>query len=135
MSSLSNRNANNTRFVTLTPSSLTLFLKVQFILKSVIKGVLLPELIWWPISLIPLIKFLASECRLRLVSLILFLGEIMPSYSCYVEKRLFYITILVSFSCQPSFYTKYTKLNIYLSCDVRLVSNAKYICLMYSCIL
>ena len=79
----------------------------------------------------PLIRFLASKRHLRLVSLILSLGEIMPSCSCYIEKRLFYIVILTLFSRQPSFYAKYTKLNMRLSCNIRLVSNTKYICFIY----
>ena len=83
----------------------------------------------------PLIRSLASKRRLRLISLILSLGEIIPSYSYCVEKRLFYITISAPFSYQPSFYTKCTKLNIYLSCDVRLVSNIKYTCFIHSYIL
>ena len=74
----------------------------------------------------PLVRFLVSERRLRLVSLILSLGEIMPLYSRYIEKRLSYIAISAPFSYQPSFYAKYTKLNIYLSCNVRSVSNIKY---------
>ena len=81
------------------------------------------------------IRFSASKRRLRLVSLILSLGKIMPLYSYYIEKRLFYITILVSFSCQSSSYIKCTKLNIYLSCDVRLVSNAKCVYFIYFCVL
>ena len=44
MSSYSNYNTNNTKSITLTPSSLALFLKVQFIPKSVIRGVLLSKL-------------------------------------------------------------------------------------------
>ena len=44
MSSLSNRNADNTRSVTLAPSSSALSLKVQSTLNSVIRGVLLFEL-------------------------------------------------------------------------------------------
>ena len=74
----------------------------------------------------PFIKSLASKRRLRLVSLILSLGEIMPLYSYYMEKRLSYIIILTPFGRQPFFYAKYTKLNIYLSCNIRLVFNAKY---------
>ena len=45
MSSLSNRNTNNIKSVTPAPSFLTLFLKICSILKSLIKGVLLSELI------------------------------------------------------------------------------------------
>ena len=45
MSSLSNYNANNTKSITLTPFFLALSLKVQSVLKSAIRGVLLPKLI------------------------------------------------------------------------------------------
>ena len=83
----------------------------------------------------PFIRFLVSKRRLRLISLILSLGEIMPLYSYCVEKRLFYIIILVSSSRQPFFYAKYTKLNMRSSCNIRLVSNAKYTCLIYSYVL
>ena len=59
----------------------------------------------------------------------------MPTCSCCVLKGLVYIAIIALLDRQPSSYTKYTKLNMHLSCNVRLVSNAKYICLMRSCIL
>ena len=45
MSSLSNRNINNTRSGTLTPSFLALSLKIHSILKFLIRGVLLSKLI------------------------------------------------------------------------------------------
>ena len=83
----------------------------------------------------PLVRSLAFKRRLKLVSLILSLGEIMPLYSCYIEKRLFYIIILALFSHQPFSYTKCTKLNMHLSYNIRLVSNAKYIYFMHFCIL
>jgi hypothetical protein len=51
----------------------------------------------------------------------------MPSYSCYAEKKLVYITIAALSSRQPSSYTKYTRANIRLSCNIRSVSNSKYI--------
>ena len=73
----------------------------------------------------PLIRSLASECRAYTVAVILLLSEIMPSYSCCEEKKLVYIAIIAFFSCQPSFYIKCTKLNIYLSCNVRSMSNIK----------
>ena len=63
----------------------------------------------------------------KLVAVILLLGEIMPTYSCYMEKGLIYIIIIAPLGRQPSSYTKYTKSNIYLSCNVYLVSNAKCI--------
>ena len=61
----------------------------------------------------------------KLVTVILLLGKIMPTYSYCIEKGLVYIIIIASLGHQPSFYTKCTKLNIYSSCDVKLVSNTK----------
>ena len=135
ISSLSNHNTNNIKSVTLTPSSLVLFLKVQSILKSIIRGILLSELFYWPISLMPPVRSSASKYRSKLVSLILSLSEIMPSCSYCVEKRLSYIIILAPFSCQPFSYIKCTKSNMYLSCDIRLVSNTKYTYLIHPYVL
>ena len=78
----------------------------------------------------PFIKSLVSKRRFRLVSLILSLGEIILSCFYCIEKRLSYIAISAPFSRQPSFCVKYTKLNMYSSYDVRLVSNTKYVYLM-----
>ena len=75
----------------------------------------------------PFIRSLVFKRHTHAVAVILLLGEIMPSYSCCDEKKLVYIIIIASFSYQPFFYSKCTKLNIYLSCNVRLVSDAKYI--------
>ena len=62
----------------------------------------------------------------KLVAVILLLSEIMPTYSYCAEKGLVYIIIIAFLSHQPFSYTKCTKSNMYLSCDVRLVSNTKY---------
>ena len=75
----------------------------------------------------PFIRSLASKYCTYTVAVILLLSEIMPSYSYYKEKKLVYIIIIVLFSHYPSFYIKYTKLNMHLSCNIRLVSNTKYI--------
>ena len=75
----------------------------------------------------PPIRSLASAYCTYIMSVILLLGEIMPIYSYYAEKELVYIIIMALFSRQPSFYIKCTKLNICLYCNVRLVSNAKYL--------
>ena len=130
ISSFSNYNTDNTKSVTLAPSLLVLSLKVQFILKSKIRGILLSELIWQLISLIPPIRSLASKRAtyyFKLMAVILLLGEIIPTYFYYMEKGLVYIIIIALFSCQPSSYIECTKLNICLFCNVYLVSNAKYI--------
>ena len=46
----------------------------------------------------PLIRFLASKRRAYTVAIILLLGEVMPSYSYYKEKKLVYIIIIAFFS-------------------------------------
>ena len=74
----------------------------------------------------PFIRFSASKHCAYIIAVILSLSEIMPSYSYYKEK-LVYIIIAVPLGCQPSFYIKYTKLNIYLSYNVKLVFNTKYL--------
>ena len=75
----------------------------------------------------PPIRSLASEYCAYTVAIILLFSEIMPSYSYYKEKKLVCVIIIIPFSHQPSSYSKCTKSNIHLSCNVRLVSNAKYI--------
>ena len=75
----------------------------------------------------PFIRFLASKRYAHAVTVILLLGEIMPSYSYCNEKKLVYIIIIAFSSYQPSSCIKCTKLNIHLSCNVRLVSNTKYL--------
>jgi hypothetical protein len=78
----------------------------------------------------PFIRFLVSEylayCS-RLIAIILLFSEIMPTCSCYTEKGLVCVIIIALFSCQPFFCSKYTKLNIYLSCNIYSVSDAEYI--------
>jgi hypothetical protein len=76
--------------------------------------------------LIPPIRSLASECYTYTVAVILLLGEVIPSCSHCEEKKLVYIIIVAPFSRQPSFYIKCTKLNIYLSCNVKLILDTKY---------
>ena len=83
----------------------------------------------------PFIRSLASERRAHVVVVIFLLGEIMPIYSCYVLKGLVYIIIIASLGYQPSSYAKCTKLNIHLSCDIKLVSNAKCAFFIYFCVL
>ena len=80
----------------------------------------------------PLIRSSVSVCCTKLVAVILLLGEIMPSYSCYKDKKLVYIIIITLSSYQPSFCIKCTKLNIYLSYNIKLVSKAKYIFIFFS---
>ena len=41
----------------------------------------------------PLIRSLAFKRSVKLISTIILLGKIMPSYSHYIKRRLLYITI------------------------------------------
>ena len=75
----------------------------------------------------PPIRFLVSVCYIKLVAINFFFGKIMSSYSYYKKKKLVYIIIIALFGRQPFFYIKCIKLNIYLSCNVRLVSNTEYL--------
>ena len=72
------------------------------------------------------IRFSVSKHCAYIVAVILFLGEIMPFCSCCEEKKLVYIIIAALFGRQPSSYIKYTKLNMYLSCNVKSVFNTEY---------
>ena len=81
----------------------------------------------------PPIRSLVSKCRVHAVVVILLLGEIMPSYSYYKEKKLVYIIIVAPFNRQPSFYIECTKSNIRLSCNVKSVSDAEYLYLIRPC--
>ena len=81
----------------------------------------------------PPIRSLASKRRAYTIAVIFLLGEIMPSYFCCDEKKLVYIIIIALFGRQPFFCFKCTKLNMCLSCNIRLVSDAKYLYLMHLC--
>ena len=81
----------------------------------------------------PPIRSLASAYYTKLVAVILLLSKIIPSYSCYKEKKLVYIIIIAHSSCQPFFCIKCTKLNIHSSYNVRSVSNTKCLYLMHLC--
>ena len=74
----------------------------------------------------PPIRSSASVCCTKLVAVILLFSEIMPSYSCYKEKKLVYIIIITLSSYQPSFCIKCTKLNTYMLYNVHSVSFNKY---------
>jgi hypothetical protein len=73
----------------------------------------------------PPIRYSSSNRCNWLVTTILSLGVIIPSYSCYIEKKLVYIAIAAPSSRQPSSYAKCTRANMQLSYNVRSVSNAK----------
>ena len=74
----------------------------------------------------PFIRSLASKRCTYIVAIIFLLSKIMPTCSYCVLKGLVYIIIIALLGYQPSSYTKYTKLNMRLSCDIRLVSNIKF---------
>ena len=82
-----------------------------------------------------LVRSSASERRAYVVAVILSLSEIMPTCSCCVLKGLVCVAIIALLGCQPSSYTKYTKLNMRLSYDVKLVSNTKCAFFIRSCVL
>ena len=83
----------------------------------------------------PPIRSLVSKYRARVVTIILLLSKIMPTYSRYVLKGLMYIIIIAPLSCQPFFYIKCIKLNMRLSCNIKLIFNAKYAFLIHFYIL
>ena len=83
----------------------------------------------------PFIRSLVSKRYACVVAIILLLSEIIPTYSCCALKGLVYIIIIAPLGCQPSSYTKYTKLNMRSSYDIRLVSNAKCTFFIYFYIL
>ena len=83
----------------------------------------------------PFIRFLVSKRRAHIVAVILLLSEIMPTYSCYILKGLVYIIIIAPLGRQLFSYAKCIKLNMRLSYNIRLVSNAKYAFLIRSYIL
>ena len=78
----------------------------------------------------PPIRSLASECRAYIIAVIFLLSEIMLFYSCCEKKKLVYIVIIALFGCQPSSYIKCTKSNMCLFCNIKSVSNAKYLYLI-----
>ena len=79
--------------------------------------------------------FIKSSTFKRYTFLTIFISlnrEIISPYFYYAKKGLIYITITDPFSCQPSFYTKYTKSNTCALCDVCLVSFNKYAFFYYT---
>ena len=75
----------------------------------------------------PLIRSIASKRRACVAAKILLFSKIIPLYSRCADKGLIYIIIAVPSGCQPSSCIKYTKLNIRLSYNIRLVSNIECI--------
>ena len=79
----------------------------------------------------PFIRSLTSAYYNKLIAIILLFSEIMPSCSYCKKKKLVYIIIIAPFSYQPSSYIKYTKLNIHSNCNIKTMSNAKYLYFIY----
>ena len=77
----------------------------------------------------PFIRFLASKRCAYIIAVILLLSKIMPTCSRCVLKGLVCIIIIAPLSRQPSFYTKYTKLNIHSSYNI---NNIRFIILTSS---
>ena len=81
------------KFITLSPSLLSLSLKISYISKSLIRGVVLSHLIWFLLLLMPPVRSSASRHYNKLILLILSISKVMPSCSCCIKKGLLYITI------------------------------------------
>ena len=95
-SCLSNQHIFTTKSITLSPPSLALSLKILPISSLSIRGIMPFSSIYYLLSLMP--PSLTSIYYAILVTLILSISEIMPSYSCYVKKGLVYIIITALFS-------------------------------------
>ena len=66
----------------------------------------------------PSVRFLVFKYYTCVVTLILLLNKIMPTYSRCIEKKLVYITIAAPSSYQPSSYLECTKSNMHSSCNI-----------------
>ena len=75
----------------------------------------------------PTIRSLASKYCTLFISSIILNSEIISPCSYYMKKGLVYIIITDLFSYQPSFCSKYTKLNTYMLYNMHSVSFNKYI--------
>ena len=96
-SRLSNWHTSITKSVTLSPPSLSLTLKILLFSRLFVRGVVFFYLIYCYPSLMP--PSVASAYYTILIAFILSIGEVMPSYSCYIKKGLVYIIIASPFSC------------------------------------
>ena len=76
------------------------------------------------------IRFTVSKYYTYIVVLIFLFNKVVFIYSHYIKKGIVYIVIIAPSNCKPSFNFKYTKLNIYSSCNIQLISNTKCIFLM-----
>ena len=122
----SSYNTSPIKSITLSPSLLSLSLKISYISKSLIKGVVSSYLIQYLLLLMPPVRSTASRRRNKLILLILSINEVILSYSYYIKKGLLYIAIMSPFSCQLLSYAKYIIINMRSSYNIYLVSNTKY---------
>ena len=74
----------------------------------------------------PLIRSLASVYHILLAISISLNSKIISPYSYYIKRGLVCIIIIDLFSCQPSFYLKYTKANTRSLYNIHLVSINVY---------
>jgi len=111
--------------ITLSPPSLALSLKILFISRSSIRGIVSSYLIYCYPSLIP--PSIASIYYAALVSLILSISVVMPSCSCYIEKGLVCVVIAALSSHQPFSCAECIKANICSSYNIYSISAAKCI--------
>ena len=80
----------------------------------------------------PPIRSSTSKCCTLLTASISLNENIISPYSYCAKKGLVYIIIISLFSRQSSFYSKCTKANTCLLCDVRLMPFNKYRSLCYT---
>ena len=95
LASSSNRDTSPIRSITLFPLSPSSTLKTSYISKSSTKGIVSSNSICCYPFLIP--PSIASMCCTALVTLILSISKVIPSYSCYIKKGLVYIIIAALF--------------------------------------
>ena len=81
----------------------------------------------------PPIRSLASIHYILLATSISLNSEIMSPYSYYIKRGLVYIAIAALFNYQPSFCSKYIKINTHLLCNIYLIFTNEYIFGFYWC--
>ena len=78
--------------IILSPPSLFLTLKIPLFSRLFIRGIISSYLIYYYPSLMP--PSIASICYTILITFILSINKIMPSYFYYIKKGLIYIIIM-----------------------------------------
>ena len=126
VSVVSSHDTSFIKSVILSPSFLSLSLKISYISKSLIRGIVLFCLIQYLLLFMPPIRSTASRRYNKLILLILSISKVMPSCSCYIKKGLLYIIIASPSSRQLLSCAEYTTVNMHLFYNVCLVSNTEY---------